>query len=108
MGEDEQRARIGGIRMPDYLRPTYANFVNVNHTPWDFRLAFGILRSPMPGSELDSSGGLVEPEGVADLIIPANLMHGLISALQTNFSQYLEQFGPPGLDPEGPRPPQEN
>jgi hypothetical protein len=95
---------IGGIRFPEYLRPTYANYVNVNHTPWDFRLTFGVLKSPMPGTEVDQAqqAGAVEPEAVADLILPANLMHGLIGALKQGFDRYIEQYGAPGLNPEGP------
>jgi hypothetical protein len=107
VSEPRDQARIGGVRVPDYLRPTYANYVNVNSTPWDFRLTFAVLRSPMPGDEQEAATelGEVHPDAVADLIIPANLMHGFISALQTTFNAYLEQYGPPGLDPEGPRPP---
>ena len=105
--EKEGQARIGGIEFPDYLRPVYANHVQVNHTPWDFRLTFSVLRAPVPGQEQDEvnkKGGVVHPEAIADIIVPANLMHGLIAALQTNFSSYLDQFGPPGLNPEGPEP----
>ena len=101
---DGEQLPIGGIRFPEYLRPIYANYVNVNHTPWDFRLTFGVLKSPMPGTEVDQAqeAGAVEPEAVADLILPANLMHGLIGALRQAFDQYIAQYGPPGLNPEGP------
>lgn len=109
MAEQEGRAGIGPVHIPDYLRPTYANFANVNHTPWDFRLLFAVVRAPMPGLEQEAvqAEGRIHPDAVAEIILPANLMHGFISALQTNFSQYLEQYGPPGMDPEGPRPPAE-
>jgi len=103
--DEEQQVRIGGVRVPDYLRPIYANYVNVNSTPWDFRLTFAVLKTPMPGTELEQAqrtGGSIEPEAVADLIIPANLVHGLITALRTTFDQYIERYGPPGLNPEGP------
>jgi hypothetical protein len=102
--DDEAQVRIGGIRFPDYLRPTYANYVNVNHTPWDFRITFGVLKSPMPGSEIEQAqeAGVIEPEAVADLILPANLMHGVIGALTETFQTYIEKYGAPGLNPEGP------
>jgi hypothetical protein len=108
--EQNEGARVGGVDMPDYLRPIYSNFVNVNHTPWDFRLAFAVIQAPLPGREREAvaAAGEVMPIAVADIILPASLMHGLISALQDNFSKYLTQFGPPGLDPEGPRPPSED
>ena len=101
---DGDQLAIGGIRFPEYLRPIYANYVNVNHTPWDFRLTFGVLKSPMPGTEVEQAqeAGAVEPEAVADLILPANLMHGLIGALTQGFDRYIAQYGPPGLNPEGP------
>jgi hypothetical protein len=101
---DGDQLPIGGIRFPEYLRPTYANYVNVNYTPWDFRLTFGVLKTPMPGTEVDQAqqAGAVEPEAVADLILPANLMHGLIGALTQGFDRYIAQYGPPGMNPEGP------
>lgn len=103
-GDEEAQLRIGGIRFPDYLRPTYANFVNVSHTPWDFRMTFGVLKSPMPGSEVEKAQevGAIEPEAVADIILPANLMHGVIGALKDNFDRYIAEYGAPGLNPEGP------
>jgi hypothetical protein len=110
MASDEQRVGIGGVRVPEYLRPSYANYVNVNHTPWDFRLMFALVKTPMPGdeearirAEAEGEAPQLHPEAVAEVVIPANLMHGLIAALQENFSTYMNQFGPPGMDPEGPR-----
>lgn len=105
-----EQVGIGNVRVPDYLRPTYANYVNVNHSPWDFRMTFCVVKLPVPGEEADSvqESGRISPEAVADIILPANLMHGFIAALQENFSRYLDQFGAPGMDPEGPRPPGEN
>lgn len=99
--------RLGGVEFPDYLRPTYANFANVNHTPWDFRIMFALVTTPLPGQEQNAAlaEGETHPKAVAEIILPANLMHGFISALQENFSKYLTQFGPPGMDPEGPRRP---
>jgi hypothetical protein len=105
----DDRRPLGGVEFPDFAKAMYANFVNVNHTPWDFRLVFAVVKAPMPGQEMQAaaSEGEVHPQAIADIIIPANLMHGLISALQDNFSKYLSQYGPPGLDPEGPRPPEQ-
>ena len=106
VAQEEGRAGIGGVRVPDYLRPTYANFLNVNHTPWDFRLMFAVVKAPMPGGEQEAvmAAGEVNPDAVAEIIIPANLMHGLIGALQQGFSRYLAEYGPPGIDPSGPQP----
>lgn len=99
------QVKIGSIALPEYLRPTYANFVNVNHTPWDFRLTFAVVRTPLEGEVgPDEDGNLeIHPEGVSEVIIPANLVFGLISALKENFDRYVGTYGAPGMDPEGPR-----
>jgi Protein of unknown function (DUF3467) len=105
-GDEEAQLRISGIRFPDYLRPTYANFINVNHTPWDFRVTFAVLKTPVLGTEMEQAQQgevmVTQPEAVADLIIPANLVHGFISALRENFDRYIDAFGAPGINPEGP------
>ena len=104
--DDEAQLRISGIRFPDFLRPIYANYINVNHTPWDFRVTFAVLKTPAPGTEMEQvqQGGelVTQPEAVADLIIPANLVHAFIGALRENFDRYIEAFGAPGMNPEGP------
>ncbi len=106
MPDDEAQLRISGIRFPDFLRPTYANYINVNHTPWDFRVTFAVLKTPTPGTEMEQAQQgevlVTQPEAVADIIIPANLVHGFISALRENFDRYIEVFGAPGINPEGP------
>ena len=100
----EERLPIGNVRFPEYLRPIYANFVSVNYTPWDFRLTFGVLKPPLAGAEAEQAAqaGAVQPEVVADIILPANLMHGLIGALRETFDRYIGQYGAPGMNPEGP------
>ncbi|MGH2768436.1 MAG: DUF3467 domain-containing protein [Actinomycetota bacterium] len=102
MTDEEQGLQIGGVLVPDHLRPIYANYVNVNHTPWDFRLTFALLKVRMPGPEAEAAGQTLMADAVADIMIPANLMYGLIAALRTNYERYLEAFGPPGMEPEGP------
>jgi len=78
--------------------------VNVTYTPWDFRMTFGVLKTPLPGSEVEQAqqAQQVQPEAVADLILPANLIHGVIGALREGFDRYIEQYGAPGMNPEGP------
>jgi hypothetical protein len=107
MEDKGEQISIGGVHIPDYLRPVYANYANVNYTPWDFRITFAVVRSPVPGAEEDAvrGQGVVQPEAVTEVIVPATLMHGLISALQSAFARYLDAYGPPGLEPTGPRPP---
>ena len=102
MGDEEKQVTFG-VETPDYLRPQYANFLQVNHTPWDFRLIFGVIRAPLTRSEQEKADDQnITADGVVEVIIPAGLMHGLIGALQANFSRYLDNYGAPGLHPEGP------
>jgi Protein of unknown function (DUF3467) len=103
-GEEEGiSVGIGPPKLPDYLRPIYANHVLVNHTPWDFRLLFSVLKFPIPGEEeAVKERGHMEPEAVAEVLIPANLMVGLITAMKQNFDRYAAQFGIPGMDLSGP------
>lgn len=109
MAKDHEQLGLGPPDVPEHLRAHYANFVNVNHTPWDFRLLFALVKAPMPGHERDAAveQGALHPQGVAEIIVPANLMHGLIMALQSNFDRYLETYGVPGMNPEGPSAPEE-
>lgn len=97
---DGVQIEIAGMAVPDYLRPTYANFANVGHTPFDFRVTFAIVKAPRPGAEVDAmaASGQIEPEAVADLILPVGVIPGLISALRENYDRYIELFGLPGLD----------
>ena len=78
MTEEEKGLPIGSTRMPDYLRPTYANFANVNFTPWDFRITFCVVKTPLPGDEAAAAKvkGYLEPEAErfpsVRLLDPAN------------------------------------
>jgi hypothetical protein len=100
--DGEEQLPLGQLRFPNSLRPTYANFVNVNFTPWDFRLTFAVLKTPMPGVEVAEAkeAGAVEPEVVVDVILPANLMDGLIKALQQSVDRYAERYGSREANPD--------
>lgn len=92
---------IGPPLEPDFLRPTYANHVNINYTPHDFRFTFSILQIPL--APPPQTGELqLQPTGVATVVIPATLMHAVMALMNAQFGKYLEQFGPPGMDPRGP------
>jgi hypothetical protein len=101
--ESQVGGGIGPMRRPDFLKPTYANFVSVGHTPWDFRFTFALLSPPETvQDEQGETQNVLTPDVVAEVIIPANLMAAVVGAVQTNFTNYMNQFGPPGLNPEGP------
>ena len=100
---NEVTVSVGEPDMPEFLRPIYANQINVVFAPHDFRMIFSVFTPPVgppPGSET----GAVElhPTAVADILLPATVMHAFIGLLNQQFARYLDQFGAPGLNPEGP------
>jgi hypothetical protein len=99
------QASVGPPDLPDFLRPAYSNHVNVNFTPHDFRFVFSVLTIPLepPPPDVVATGTMeLHPHAVAEVVVPASLMHGLIALLQTQFDQYLNQFGAPGIGPVAP------
>jgi hypothetical protein len=102
-GEGQAQASIGPIQVPDYLRPVYANYALVNSTPWDFRMVFALVRTPLPDLRAPDEAPLeVNPDAVAEIIIPANLIAPFLTALKNNFDGYIRLYGPPGLEPGQP------
>jgi hypothetical protein len=77
---DQLQAAIGPPAQPEYLRPVYANIANVNFTPHDFRLVFSQFLMPLQlgPDEVEARRVEVTPQSVADVLVPASLMHGLI------------------------------
>lgn len=104
MAEEGVQASVGPPILPDFMRPTYSNTVNVSFTPHDFRMVFSLLAVPFNPPEGAEQGSPIQlhPQAVADVLIPASVMHAFIGALNEAFGHYLNQFGAPGLDPEGP------
>jgi len=79
---------------------SYANFCAITHTPFDFTLAFCEV---MPLSEKDireaSAEHIVRAPVRAKIVIPVQLVPGLIAALQENlrvFSDSNQIIGPTG------------
>jgi hypothetical protein len=103
VSDEALQVSVGAPVEPDFLRPVYANQLNMTFTPHDFKLTFSYLalpnEPPVPGPD-----GTVQirPTAVASVVIPATLMHALMSVFNTQFDKYLQQFGPPGMDPTGP------
>jgi hypothetical protein len=79
--------------LPAKLGRVYSNFVEISHSPWDFTLRF--CDAP-PGSDVPrlklKDGNKVEIPTTIEVIIPVNLMSGLIEALQAQNKTYLETF----------------
>jgi hypothetical protein len=97
---------VASIRLPDIpqvLRPAYSNDVDASYTSHDFRLVFSVLTVPLQAPK-DSAGENVKlhATAVAEVIVPASLMHSFLTLLRHQFDEYLSRYGPPGLNPEGP------
>ena len=98
-----ERKQINFTIVPDDdpgLPRTYANFCAISHTPFDFTLSFCEV---MPLSEKDireaSAEHLVRAPVRAKIVVPVQLVPGLIAALQENLRVYSESnqvIGPTG------------
>jgi len=85
----EVKLRLPSIdEMPDR---TYANFMQVNHTAWDFTLHFGHMVIP---TEVPEKTRDLEVKLVARITVPATLIRSIITALQTNLEVFEKAFGP--------------
>ena len=75
---------------------TYANFCSIAHTPFDFTLTFCEML-PLGEKQLREAqtSRTVKAPVRARLVVPVQMVPGLIAALQDNFRLYQESFGPP-------------
>lgn len=103
MPNDDQsvEVHVAPPEVGDFVRPIYANAINMNHTPHDFRIVFSQLSIPLedppPGERLE-----LTPQAVADIRIPAGVMYALLGVMKDQFDKYLTAYGPPNMNPEGP------
>jgi hypothetical protein len=80
---------------PDFPR-IYANFCAIQNSPFDFSLTFCEM---MPVGEKEireaQKTRTVRAPVRAKLVVPVQMIPGLIGALQENFRLYQQSFGPP-------------
>jgi hypothetical protein len=73
----------------------YSNFCSVQNSPFDFTLTFCEM---LPISEREvhqaQSTHVVKAPVRARMVVPVQMIPGLIAALQENFRLYQESFGP--------------
>ena len=74
----------------------YSNFCSIQNSPFDFTLTFCEMQ-PIGERELQQAQAthLVRAPVKARMVVPVQMIPGLISALQENFRLYQESFGPP-------------
>ena len=77
------------------LPRVYSNFCSIQNSPFDFTLTFCEM---LPLGERDikeaQSTHVVKAPVRARMVVPVQMVPGLIAALQENFRLYQESFGP--------------
>ena len=74
----------------------YSNFCSIQHSPFDFTLTFCEML-PLGEREVQAAQAneIVQAPVRARMVVPVQMIPGLIAALQENFRLYQESFGPP-------------
>ncbi len=92
---DEEKGQRGRLRPEPPEKgpePIYANYVLVNHTPWDFMFHFGNFFIP-PEVPKEPAEYEFEVKSVARITVPTTLIKGIVRALQTNIETYESIHG---------------
>ena len=95
---DEKRS-VNFTIVPDEgetVTRVYSNFCAIQNSPFDFTLTFCEMQ-PISDRELKEAEvtHVVKAPVKARMVVPAQMIPGLIAALQENFRLYQESFGPP-------------
>ncbi|PYQ50580.1 MAG: hypothetical protein DMF78_15285 [Acidobacteria bacterium] len=96
--QDEKKA-VNFTIVPDEDHTTprvYSNFCSIQNSPFDFTLTFCEML-PIGEREIHEaqSTHVVKAPVRARMVVPVQMVPGLIAALQENFRLYQESFGPP-------------
>ncbi len=99
MSDDPGRRSVNFTIVPDDDTGTprvYANFCAIQNSPFDFTLTFCEM---LPLAERDIEQAqethAVKAPVRARMVVPVQMVPGLIAALQENYRLYQESFGPP-------------
>jgi hypothetical protein len=95
----EQKQSVDFTVVPDdetAVSRTYSNFCAIQNSPFDFTLTFCEMM-PVGPKEIEQAQAthIVKAPVKARLVVPVQMVPGLISALQENYRMYQESFGPP-------------
>ena len=93
-----ERKHINFTIVPDETgarERVYTNFCAVSHTPFDFTLTFCEML-PLGEREIKQAQAthIVKAPVRTRMVVPVQMIPGLIAALQENFRLYQESFGP--------------
>ncbi len=74
----------------------YSNFCAIQNSPFDFTLTFCEMQPPNERQLREAQTSHVVKAPVrARLVVPVQMIPGLIAALQDNFRLYQQSFNPP-------------
>lgn len=104
---EEKKAAVNFTVVPDEtsdVQRVYSNFCAIQNSPLDFTLTFCEMLPPSEKQLREAqSSHVVKAPIKAKLVVPVQMIPGLIAALQDNFRGYQESFGQPGgATPKGP------
>jgi hypothetical protein len=97
MAEDKVQLNFTVIPDEDASVPRiYSNFCAIQNSPFDFTLTFCEML-PLGEKQVREAQTTrsVKAPVRAKLVVPVQMVPGLIAALQDNFRLYQESFGPP-------------
>jgi hypothetical protein len=94
----EEKKAVNFTVVPDEdgsVPRVYSNFCAIQNSPFDFTLTFCEML-PLTEREVEAaqSSHLVKAPVRARMVVPVQMIPGLIAALQENFRLYQESFGP--------------
>ena len=95
----EEKKSVNFTIVPDddaQVERVYSNFCAIHHSPFDFTLTFCEMQ-PLTERDVQAaqSTGTVRAPVKARMVVPVQMIPGLITALQENFRLYQDSFGPP-------------
>ena len=96
---DEKPRAVNFTIVPDeqtQVARVYSNFCAIQNSPFDFTLTFCEML-PLGEKQVREAQATqtVKAPVRARLVVPVQMVPGLIAALQDNFRLYQESFGPP-------------
>jgi len=95
----EEKAQLNFTVVPEEessVPRVYSNFCAIQNSPFDFTLTFCEML-PLGEKQVKEaqSTHLVKAPVRARLVVPVQMVPGLVAALQDNFRLYQDSFGPP-------------
>jgi len=99
MSQEEKKQSVNFTVVPDEDTETpriYSNFCAIRNSPFDFTLTFCEML-PVGERELKQAQDthVVKAPVRARMVVPVQMIPGLIAALQENYRLYQESFSPP-------------